>query len=271
MHLRTAHRFKASSYHLLLQTLVAKHFIIAENHITKESCNHSEKVVIIRSGTFDGCSSLREVGLSEDTKAIQSRAFRGCVALEGLSLPPKVTGIDSHAFKDCSKLSQLNIGGETLGFIGKDAFQGCTSMERFTLPDLTSRLETIIRDGRYRTQVENKRDNIYEGEWRNNVLSLPATHQPKNLPPPLEHVFHTTEVDFDRSKRKSIIKLISYYEMKETTILLELALWKYKIDEADVPNTAVARETCHIEVPGPVKDTILQYAYPELVDRFYLL
>ena len=48
--------------------------------------------------------------------------------------------------------------------------------------------------------------------------------------------------------------------MKEATTLFELALWKAKIDRATGISTG-NRVACRIEVPGPVKETILQYLY----------
>ena len=45
--------------------------------------------------------------------------------------------------------------------------------------------------------------------------------------------------------------------MKEATTLFELALWKARIDQADDANGN--RNAHRIEVPGPVKDAILQY------------
>ena len=54
-------------------------------------------------------------------------------------------------------------------------------------------------------------------------------------------------------------KLISYYELKEATSLFELALWKAKIDQVDDVIELASRDAYRIEVPGPVKDTILQY------------
>lgn len=55
-----------------------------------------------------------------------------------------------------------------------------------------------------------------------------------------------------------ISKSIAYYEMKEGLTLFELALWKAKIEQAGATSPA-NRSACRIEVPGPVKDTILQY------------
>jgi len=55
-----------------------------------------------------------------------------------------------------------------------------------------------------------------------------------------------------------ISKSIVYYEMKEGLTLFELALWKAKIDQLGDTSPA-NRSACRIEVPGPVKATILQY------------
>ena len=55
-----------------------------------------------------------------------------------------------------------------------------------------------------------------------------------------------------------ITRLVSYYELKEATTTFELALWKSKLDQADATN-ATNRAAYQIDVPGPVKDTMLQY------------
>lgn len=61
-----------------------------------------------------------------------------------------------------------------------------------------------------------------------------------------------------RDDLDKIVKLISCYELKEGTSIFELALWKFKLDqvEEDSPTT---RKQCRMDVPGPVKDIILQY------------
>ena len=54
-----------------------------------------------------------------------------------------------------------------------------------------------------------------------------------------------------------IVNVIKYYELREATTLFELALWKSKmIDRVDIP---CDRNAYRVEVPGPVKDAILQY------------
>ena len=54
-----------------------------------------------------------------------------------------------------------------------------------------------------------------------------------------------------------ISKSIVHYEMKEGLTLFELALWKAKLDQMD--ESYCYRDACRIEVPGPVKNAILQY------------
>ena len=68
-----------------------------------------------------------------------------------------------------------------------------------------------------------------------------------------------------------ISKSIVHYEMKEGLTLFELALWKAKIDQVDDSSPAANRSACRIEVPGPVKATILQYLVEieEVVDENY--
>jgi len=54
----------------------------------------------------------------------------------------------------------------------------------------------------------------------------------------------------------SVVRLIAYYEMKEGTTIFELALWKAQIESAE---NSVNRKACRINVPGLVKDAIIQY------------
>ena len=97
-------------------------------------------------------------------------------------------------------------------------------------------------------------DNISAVEWRGGELSIPAIREQKERPWGIVE----TLVKVNKEKLDKIIRLITYYEIKEATTLFELALWKAKIDQADISNPT-DRAACQIEVPGPVKDTILQY------------
>ena len=41
--------------------------------------------------------------------------------------------------------------------------------------------------------------------------------------------------------------------------MLELAMWKSKMDQAEVKPININRDVYRIDIPGPVKNTILQY------------
>ena len=57
-----------------------------------------------------------------------------------------------------------------------------------------------------------------------------------------------------------IARLVLYYELKEATTTFELAMWKFNLDQADATNSNnTNRAAYRMDVPGPVKDTILQY------------
>ena len=98
-------------------------------------------------------------------------------------------------------------------------------------------------------------DDIPAVEWRDGELSIPSVRRE------IENRLwggRDTLVELDKEKLDKIKGLITYYEIKEATTLFELALWKAKIDQADISNPTY-RTACRIDVPGPVKDTILQY------------
>ncbi|EJK71512.1 hypothetical protein THAOC_07038, partial [Thalassiosira oceanica] len=50
-----------------------------------------------------------------------------------------------------------------------------------------------------------------------------------------------------------ILRLISFHELKESSILIELAMWKSRLDEHR------ARADCRISVPDPAKSLIMEY------------
>ena len=139
--------------------------------------------------------------------------------------------------------------------IGDNAFINCTSLERFKFPGLSTRLDNIIQAGQ--RGIEAKMDDIPAVEWRGGELSIPAVRREID-----EYIgsgmVSRTLVEVDKEKLDKVKGLISYYEMKEATTLFELALWKARIDQADNDDN-IDRVAHRIEVPGPVKDTILQY------------
>ena len=129
-------------------------------------------------------------------------------------------------------------------YFNSEAFNNCDALERFLFPTISNRLENIIQTS-YWEGLEDKLNEVRgvvqceSGE----LFVSRATHQNWN--------------DIRRDLGK-IARLVSYYELKEATTTFELALWKSKLDQADETNTT-NRAAYRMDVPGPVKDTMLQY------------
>ena len=197
---------------------------------------------------FSRCPNLRDVVFNEGLQKIGDYAFDQC-AVRNITIPSTVTEIGSHAFSRCSDLHILVLNEDIPKELGKMAFHMCTSLFEITFPGISSRLNNIIEiPGVYATideasGVVRRRG----GELCCNRLMLDG------------YKWGRVKQSVDK-----IVRLIRYYEIKEATTLFELVLWKLKLDQAEEA-TDINRYAFHIEVPGPVKDAILQYIGKSLV------
>lgn len=221
------------------------------------------------SHTFYNCTSLKEVVLNEGLKLIDLSAFEKCKSLESITLPSTVKIIGDRTFADCIKLREV-ILHSPIEKLGMDTFHGCSSLERFIFNSISTRLENIIKAGQ--TDAESKVHEIIsisDIEWRDGelfVLSLVALMGEIFLSDSdimATNLFCGGKARMEAYKTdfKRILRLITYYEMKEATTLFELALWKTNIDQADDAND-ISRDDYRINVPGPIENIILQYLYP---------
>ena len=205
--------------------------------------------------SFKDCATLREVVLNKGIQKIGYGSFWGCESLESITIPSTVTRISNHACFGCLKLREAMLHDGLLK-IGDYSFANCQTLERFSFPSLSARLDDVIQAGQ--RDIEAKVDDIPAVEWRGGELAIPIVRRE------IESSFGRPRiiVEVDTEKLDKIVKLVSYYEIKEATALFELALWKAKIgqklDRVDATNPAM-REACRIEVPGPVKDAILKF------------
>ena len=208
-------------------------------------------VTEIGNWAFAHCNNLREVTLNDGLQRIRKCAFFDCTSLETITLPSTVTEIGFSAFRDCPNLREVKLN-EGLQKIGDWAFHDCDTLERFLFPTISYRLENICQTGHW----EDLEDKVSEVrgvvQWESDKLfASRATYQ-----------------NWSEAKRDigRITRLLSYYELKEATTTFELALWKSKLDQADATNTT-NRAAYRIDVPGPVKDTMLQYLANEFDNR----
>ena len=134
--------------------------------------------------------------------------------------------------------------------MGNAVFDQCPSLQSFKLPCLSSRLESIIEVSNQRETIESKIDAIREVERRNGELLIPA-----------RGVEDGANWNAVREIIDKIISVLDYHEVKEATTTIELAFWKAEIQSkaSEIKHKKIDRQGCCIDVPGPVKDTILQY------------
>ena len=194
---------------------------------------------------------MKQVVLKEGLQTINGCAFYGCESLARISLPSTLTEIGEEAFYRCNSLRVVEFQG-VVQEIGEDAFGSCPLLEKFTFPRLSSRLENIIQVGHW-SEVEGKIDEYNPGVVRRGseiFVSAAVMNSPRVAGSGSN--WETIKEDIDQ-----VHELISHYEKKEATSLFELTLWKVMINQAGAND--INRNACRIEVPGPVKDVILQY------------
>jgi len=102
----------------------------AEDLLLKE-ITLSEDTTIIPEFAFMGCSSLTDIGLSENIKVIETRAFMSS-GLEKINIPGSVTTIDSYAFFD-TKFENVHIPASVIS-IGEASF-GNPNLKRITVSE----------------------------------------------------------------------------------------------------------------------------------------
>jgi len=210
-----------------------------------EHINLPSTLIEIGDAAFSSCRRLETVILNEGLKKIGQSAFASCTSLECITIPHTVTEISKFTFWGCENLREIGLH-EGIQRIPQSAFGGPSALQRLTFPNLSTRLETIIQ-----TQVEDKIDNIRDLVERSGsemFISGEAS---------IQHVWGPNWIR-TRGILGRIDRLLTYYELKEATTLLELAFWKSNIDQVEMKRIN-NRDHYRIDIPGPVKDTILQY------------
>jgi len=93
--------------------------------------------------TFYGCSNLTKVEFAEGAYVESMKAtFYECKKLEEIYIPAVGSMLDSASqgtFENCIKLKTVTI--DECGYIGKEAFYGCTALESFVMPDTVSGMD----------------------------------------------------------------------------------------------------------------------------------
>jgi hypothetical protein len=151
------------------------------------------KIRIIGYGAFSGCEQLAEAEFSKDLEGIGGNAFYDCPRLRRIAIPLKIYLLQNdYVFDDCAALSQVDL----VGGIHKTISSLLLDSWRNKMNDEIDRINRILPNTQYeKTEVIQ--------QWMRSVLQR------------IEHF---------KSKH--------YTLLKKFTTLLELALWKVKLDES---------------------------------------
>ncbi|KAK1742648.1 leucine-rich repeat domain-containing protein [Skeletonema marinoi] len=170
----------------------------------------------IGTAAFLNCKSLRNIMMPSVT-IIGYGAFSNCVQITDLELPEGLETIEQFAFSKCERLSRIAIPLNCV--IGRDdVFYNCPKL---TTVDLVG-------------GIHNTTASLHLEEWRNEMKGeinrinqvLRDTTSPQKTPI-VRYWMESVTRRLDHYKAEHILLL------KEATTLLELALWKAKIEEKE--------------------------------------
>ena len=107
-------------------------------------CDSLTEIVIpnsvstIKERAFQSCENLTDVTLSENLEIINEAVFRFCKKLKSINIPDNITSIGQDAFENCNVLESINFNSSSkLSEIKSGAFQSCTSLQNFIIPNVS--------------------------------------------------------------------------------------------------------------------------------------
>ncbi|EJK46738.1 hypothetical protein THAOC_34581 [Thalassiosira oceanica] len=232
-------------------------------------------------GLFECCTKLAKVQITEGMQFVHSGAFYRCMALQSVTIPSTVTELGGWAFQNCSNLSEvILLGGqrflneeflarrlsdeegilrqEVVGILTDDgsAFRGCP-LTRVKISISWAVSERIARlPFERRLPFEDRIRNLPRLELMpdgNVVAHFPLVREDDSESGTEEMVDIQDTNNATARSVYQLLQLISFHELKESSILIELAMWKSGMDGDQ------SRADCRVAIPGPVKSLIMEY------------
>ena len=175
------------------------------------------KLETIGRDSFNGCTALRNVKIPT-VRFIEASAFRGCLRLTDLVLPEDLERIEIEAFGSCPHLRHISIplNNDADACYANTVFYACDNLSQVDLVGgVHKTISSLLLDS-WKNEMNGEIDRI------NQIL------------PKTGRFGKTGKI---KQWIKTIIERINHYKaehyklLKEFTTLLELALWKAKLDE----------------------------------------
>lgn len=112
----------------------------------------AKTIIGIEASAFENCTALTKVTFvaSSTCTYIGNNAFKGCTALKSIYngttggvIPKSVTTIGTGAFLGCKSMTTLKFATDSgCTSIGNNAFEGCTALATFAIPDKVTTIES---------------------------------------------------------------------------------------------------------------------------------
>ena len=206
----------------------------------------------IRQRAFHRCLTLSSVEFGGRLETIGMEAFCGCHLLRSIKLP-SVRNVQDWAFVNCDDLNDVEFG-INLETIGIGSFNNCPSLQRIVIPLKIGLFSPDPIEQRY-TQFDDCHNlatvDLVGAEGKHNTISSLLLESWKDemnqeidrINQELPNIPSREKTDFIRLWIRSVINGMEHYKaehrrlLKEHMTLLELAVWKAKLDERDDDST----------------------------------
>ncbi|KAL7527132.1 hypothetical protein ACHAWF_002048, partial [Thalassiosira exigua] len=225
-----------------------------------ERINIPSAVALLSAKTLEGCSALRDVVLREGLRKIGEMAFADCTSLESITIPSTVACIEKKAFQDCTLLKRVTLS-EGICHIEEFAFDGCSALPHISIPDTAFVIELdtptcSLASG----SMEPDGEKLVVSSWSLGLHGQDLA----SIQSAISGVLNRQE-EMEKQKIQLIRQLIRNLELVEASTILELALWKAKIDK---PNAdADMREDCRRNCGAPIiVPNVLSYLNIHMAD-----
>ncbi len=196
-------------------------------------------VKIIQACAFTCCTALQRVEFGDKLQTIEKSAFFYCRSLRSVTMST-VRTIECNAFGDCEQLTELELP-EDLETLQGSAFKNCKRLRRIALPLKDDMIAVDVFHGCIKLATIDLVGGIYDTvaslhleSWRNELTDesnrinqeLPTT-QSNSITPEVQQWMRkvTSRLDHYKAEHKALLK--------ESTTLLELALWKANLDDKE--------------------------------------
>lgn len=201
-------------------------------------------VRIIDMEAFYNCINLKSVEFGDELETIGKQAFSHCISLKRLTLHA-VSTIELCAFANCDELRSVTLPEEGLESIKGRAFAECPLLRRIAIPlkddildntafDDCDALTKVFPVGGIKTTISH----LHMASWRKEMKE--EINRINRALPTLN--VEGIQTDGIQQWIESVLHRIEYFKfehctvIKEAITLLELALWKAKLDENEKDN-----------------------------------